>query len=497
MTEHANSLPKRTPFQRIAEAFPTVFALAVMAGGWWTIHLINHAPSTETDGSEAMYEQTAPSTLTLPEGKLKAGHFESAPAESKRLQHMHEVPGRLRYDETRHVDVKAPMDGILSEVMVTPGQQVEAGQLMAVLRSPEIGRARAAVLKQRDVREIAQQMFDRALTLEENLEEMLAIVDRERSMDAIEAAVLNRDLGKYRQDILSAYAKMKLSSELLASVQPLAGSGSISGRAVRERELERQITESAFRTARDQAAFEARQARLEAAADLAEADRQLNLAWQSVETLLGYKENRQTAVLDTEDALSRLEVRAPFPGTVESREFANNERVSRGDSLVELANTDSLYVAASIREGDWSAMSLTPGTKITVSVPALDDSRFEAEIRYLGRQVEADTNAVPLVATIHNDQGLLRPGMFVRVTVPIGEARQVLTINPESVVQHEDQEFVFLDMSGGTFKRVDVSTGQSSDDLIEVTEGLTPGQMVVTHGAFLLKSELLLQSEAE
>jgi hypothetical protein len=56
---------------------------------------------------------------------------------------------------------------------------------------------------------------------------------------------------------------------------------------------------------------------------------------------------------------------------------------------------------------------------------------------------------------------------------------------------------VFVDESGGTFKRVDVSTGQASDEWVEVTEGLQPRQLVVTHGAFLLKSELLLQGESE
>jgi cobalt-zinc-cadmium efflux system membrane fusion protein len=255
------------------------------------------------------------------------------------------------------------------------------------------------------------------------------------------------------------------------------------------------MAENEFRTARDQAKFAATQAKLNAEAKLAEADRQLNLAWQSVETLLGYKEDHSTANLSNEEALSRLEIRAPFAGSIESRGFANNERVARGDSLVVLANTDSLFVSANIRDSDWSAVSLQPETPIHVVVPALNDRVFEARIRYFGREVQADTNSIPLVATIENSEGLLRPGMFVRVTIPIGEARETLSVKPESVVQHENKSFVFVDESGGTFRRVDVATGNASDDWVEVTEGLQPGQLVVTRGAFLLKSELLLQGE--
>jgi cobalt-zinc-cadmium efflux system membrane fusion protein len=167
----------------------------------------------------------------------------------------------------------------------------------------------------------------------------------------------------------------------------------------------------------------------------------------------------------------------------------------RGDSLIVLANTDSLYVAASIRENDWSAVSLKPGTKLSVAVPALNDRIFEASVRYVGREVQSETNSIPVVATISNEEGLLRPGMFVRVTIPIGAPRQALSVKSESVIQHDNQQFVFVDLTGGRFKRVDVSTGQASEEWIEVTKGLSVGQPVVTHGAFLLKSELLLKGE--
>jgi cobalt-zinc-cadmium efflux system membrane fusion protein len=369
--------------------------------------------------------------------------------------------------------------------------------LIAVLRSPEIGQARAEILKRQQERDIAEHILQRELTLAKNLEQVSTMLDQGQSADKIENAFSNSALGAYRQEILSAYSKMRLADELVAKVKPLVASGAIPSRTVREREGERQLAVTAFRTARDQATFAAEQATMKAEADLCHADRQLNLAWQSLETLLGYKENKDTVNLTSEDALSRLEVRAPFAGSVESQGFANNERVMRGDSLVVLANTDSLSVEASIRESDWSAMALQPGAEVSVMVPALDERVFPAKVRYFGREVQADTNSVPLLASIDNSEGLLRPGMFVRVTVPIGPARQALSIKPESVIQHENQKFVFVQMDGGAFKRVDITTGQASDDWVEITEGLSPGQLVVTNGAFLLKSEMLLQGEGE
>jgi multidrug efflux pump subunit AcrA (membrane-fusion protein) len=54
-----------------------------------------------------------------------------------------------------------------------------------------------------------------------------------------------------------------------------------------------------------------------------------------------------------------------------------------------------------------------------------------------------------------------------------------------------------VDLKNGVFKRVNVTTGQASNEWVEITDGLSPGQLVVTNGAFLLKSELLLQGEGE
>jgi len=497
MSEKPAAPAKTDLIATIAKALPTLFVLAMMAGGWLIVHRINEAGRAPHELAVDASDAASPDTLTLPSGKLEAARFEAVPAESRPIQHVHTVPGRIRYDDTKHVDVKAPMDGILAEMLVSPGDQVESGQLLAVLRSAEIGQARAEILKRQQQCEIARQLLQRETMLSKNLAKLSSMLDEGKSMESIEVAFNDLALGSYRQDILTAYSKMRLSSELLAKIEPLANSGSVAGRVLRERESDRQVTETAFRTARDQATFAANQSKLKAEADLAESDRQLNLAWQSVDNLLGYKEDRQKANLSNEDALSRLEVRAPMSGSVESRGFAGNERVMRGSSLVVLANTDSLYVAASIRENDWSAVSLQPGTKLSVTVPALNDREFEASIRYVGREVQSDTNSIPLVATIPNGEGLLRPGMFVRVTIPIGPLRQAISVKPESVIQHDNQQFVFVDLTGGSFKRVDVSTGQASEEWIEVTKGLSIGELVVTHGAFLLKSELLLKGESE
>jgi cobalt-zinc-cadmium efflux system membrane fusion protein len=104
---------------------------------------------------------------------------------------------------------------------------------------------------------------------------------------------------------------------------------------------------------------------------------------------------------------------------------------------------------------------------------------------------------VPLVAELKNTDAHYKPGMFVWVDLPQGEARDALAVPTSAIMRHERKSFVFVPEGADRFRRVGVTTGIESGDFVEVTRGLTVGQQVVSRGAFVLKSELLLEKEAE
>lgn len=491
------SIKLRTLQSVAKKIVPPAVVIGLLAVGWLGIHELNSetqansSPSTETSSGL----ESESSVIALPESKVRNGKISAEPIEEQYIQHVHIVPGRIRYDEMRHVDIKAPVDGVLTQLLVKPGEHVTQGQLLAVLNSPTVGEARSTLVRREADLLLAKRSFDRASSICENLNRYLAAIDAGKNLDSLEDQFSQVAMGNYRRQIVSVYSRLLLARELSDNVQPLAETGSIAGRTIRERSAEVEIARAEYLSARDQAAFEAAQVELEAKANLEEAQRQLKIAQQALETLLGYPDSG--ALEQVPSMLSRLEVRAPFAGTVESRFVAENERVIRSDSLLVLADTRSLYVAADIRENDWAAITLEPGEILTVSIPAIPDATFQARVHYVGREVAVDSNAVSLVATIDNAQGLLRPGMFVHVEIPLGDESRALAVSPESIVQHDDQSFVFVELADNRFQKVNVSTGKTSDQWVEVTYGLAPGQLVVNQGAFLLKSEMLLEGEVE
>ncbi len=90
----------------------------------------------------------------------------------------------------------------------------------------------------------------------------------------------------------------------------------------------------------------------------------------------------------------------------------------------------------------------------------------------IGREVDIQTNAVPLIAELPNPNGLLRPGMFVSVRVPMSQPRQALVIPESALAEHESQQFVFIPEGGANLSQSQHYTGMRSGEKIEVVSGL-------------------------
>ena len=432
--------------------------------------------------------------VKLTEGKLRSAQLKTATVEQRRLRDVRSVPGRVQYNAAKHVALRTPTDGILTKVAVKPGDVVSQGQLLAVLSSPEIGTARADVLKRQAELSLAVRKNERQQQVHDNLQELFALLQANTDFEQAERAFEQRSLGEYREKLFSAYSKFRLAETLSEQVKPLAVQGAVPGKTVQTRASDRQIAEAAFRTACEQTAFEARQHRDEVQLAVEDARRRLLISQQHLQTLLGYEEHVSG---NPDSPLSNLEVRAPFPGTIERCQCSQSDRVSHSDTLFVLADTTVLWIAADVRESDWPAVELSRTDELAVEIPAIPDRRFPARLHYVGREVSLESNSVPLVAIIDNRDGALRPGMFVRVSVPVGKPREVVAIPPQAVMQHAGEKFVFVAEGKRTYRKVDVALGQTDKNWVEVTAGPKAGQKIVADGAFLLKSELLLEGEKE
>jgi len=497
----------------------------LVAGGlawWWlaTHHIDGSggshgagAPDGEAGPARAAAQARAAvvETVALPRGADPTA-IGLVPVEPRPLRPHVTVPGRLDYDARYRLDYAAPVDGIVSRVMVQVRQRVRRGDSLAEVSSPDVGAARNDVRRREDDRRIERKAADWATTIAGNVESLLAALAGQPPLEQVEQTFQDRVLGTYREKILSAYSRLLFVEKVNASTRKLGEGGVLSGRIVEERTSNLEVAKANFEAACEEALFLTRQERDRAQAKLAEADRLVQIAREHLRTLVGSRlealaggdGDRAEADLrgtdpagddEADGSLSSLVLRTPFDGVVEDVFVARGERVKAGDRIFVVADTATLWVRAQIHERQWTAVEVSEGQEVRVKVPGSPEHDTAARISHVGAVVEAESRSVPLVATLENNDAHYKPGMFVWVDLPQGEPREALTVPAAAVMRHAGRSFVFVPVAGGRYRRQDVETGLDADDVVEITRGLEAGQEVVSRGAFLLKSELLLEKE--
>lgn len=467
-------------------------AVAIIVGGC-------NRPTVETSQeSKQNAEQAAAAPLDqvlLSAAAKEAANIRTQVAALQEVPDIRVVPGRLQYDDRRHVKVRVATASVVVQIDVKPGDRVTKGQTLAVISSPELGEARADVLKRKAELTIAQRKYHWEAQIETNLRPLVSAIQKHAAVAELQKQFSSTVLGESREKLFSAYTRFALADSLLKNADSANTAGVLATRTIQERTSERQAAEAALQAACEQATFDAEQHRDQAALIAADAQRRSDISSQHLRTLLGYDPIDNSAEKTTDKDLSLAEVKAPFAGTIERRSFSTSERVQPNDELFVLADTTTLWMVADVREQDWMAINLPAGTPVSVHIPAIPDRQFTAKIHFIGREVSTDSNAISIVAEMENPDAILRPGLYVQATINLGSTTPILVVPAAAIVTHNQQSFVFVQAGDNTFRRVNVTAGRKTDDWVEIQKGLQAGDPVVIQGAFTLKSELLLEPE--
>jgi multidrug efflux pump subunit AcrA (membrane-fusion protein) len=484
-----------------------VVLLAVVGGGSvWGTRIWSGKP----DEAEATPPPAkSPTTVVLTPEKAAALLIRCEPAERREMQELCSVPGRLGYRRIRRVELRVPVDAVVQEVKVKPGVVVAAGTPLALLTSPGVGLARAEVEKSESELKIANRSQEWNDAITRNLGELLTYLRKQPQSPDVEEKFNDKLLGDHRQNVLPAYSKFILAQKIWEIAEKLVQKAAGSEKAARQAQADRDIAWENFLAISEQSEFDAWQAREKAAQARTYARSLVDVSRKKLEMMLGeFSKPDDDGPADQASTeaieLTRFFMVAPFAGTVEQRLASDAQRVEAGTLLFVVANTDVLEVSAEIREGDWRKVSPYlrdgEGKTLKINVPYVgEDREFEATIDYVGRFVDDQNKAVPLVAQVDNAQHELLPGMFARIMIPAGEVALELVVPEAALLTSDGQDFVFVadEHEERTYHRVDVQVGMRAAKRVTITSGLTAGQRVVVAKAATLKNELLLEPEEE
>jgi len=206
----------------------------------------------------------------------------------------------------------------------------------------------------------------------------------------------------------------------------------------------------------------------------------------------------------SDDELGRLErsrkirsvvpIVAPFAGRVIGRNLTRGEVVETTEKLFVVADLSEVWVRANIPEKDIPfvhSVHASGGTQAEVRINAYPKETFKGTITYVGDVLDPVTRTMQLRLELPNPEGRLKPEMFATIRL-FSESQPDRLAVPDSALQRDQGRiYVFVQRSANEYEVREVQIGESNGTYTSILGGLSEGEPVVTHGAFVLKSELI------
>jgi len=220
-------------------------------------------------------------------------------------------------------------------------------------------------------------------------------------------------------------------------------------------------------------------------------DRQKNLWNQKIGSEIQYLQaqtqmiSAQKAVAQIKAQIAKTVIRAPFSGTIDELFVEKGEVVSASQQgLMRIVNLGSMYVSTSIPETYIGKLKV--GTEVDVYLTSLGKT-YKGKVRQIGNFINPNNRSFGIEVSVPNPENLLRPNQVAKLKV-IDYVNKNAIVVPTNVLQKDGQKNTYLytvvNSNGktGIAKKTIVKTGQSSDNVTEILQGIDSKAIIVTEG---------------
>jgi membrane fusion protein, heavy metal efflux system len=366
-------------------------------------------------------------TLQIDADTMRDLRITIAPVETRTAAETLTLLGELGVNEEAYAEVSAPLAARVTRLVAAAGDDVRAGQALVVLQSREIGEALGALHGATARVTLARQALERRRTLAAER------ITPQRSVEEAEAELVSAEAAERA-------ARASLHAIGVTPARPAATAARDSG------------------------------------------------------TTIGSGRDADSGTGAGDE--SGLVLRAPVGGTVLERSVAIGQLADPARSLFRIAHLGTLWLTVHAFERD--AVRLSRGTAARVSFAALPGQTFAGTIARVGQQVDQSSRTVAVRIDLPNPQRRLKPGMSASAAVPIGaNGDRVLTVPAAALQRVGERWCVFVPdpdakpgSTTGRFHIRAVARGRELDGEVEILDGLSATDRVVSDGAFVLKAEL-------
>jgi HlyD family secretion protein len=335
--------------------------------------------------------------------------------------------------------------------LVNRGSRVHEGELLAILENRDL------VAAAQD----AQGAYDQA----------------QASYETTTAASLPQEMQKAEADVQQAKQALDAQEKVFESRQQLFEQG-----ALPRKELDQSRVD--ITAARNQYAIA--QKRL---GDLQAIGKQ-----QEIKAAAGQLESAKGKYMGAQAQVSYSEIRSPISGVVTDRPLYPGEMATAGTPLLTVMELSSVIAKAHIPQGE--AYALRVGDPGTMTVPGFDEP-IPGKITVISPALDPNSTTVEVWLEANNPKNKLRPGTSVELSLTAQTIRDALVVPGTALLTTpEGTSTVMLAGPDGLAHQQTVRIGIRNGDQVQILEGLTAGEKVITTGAYGLPDKTKIKVEA-
>ncbi len=194
---------------------------------------------------------------------------------------------------------------------------------------------------------------------------------------------------------------------------------------------------------------------------------------------------------ETRETTKALTFTSPVSGVVTLKDVVEGATLEPGAVPYEITDLNVVWVMADAYQPDLAQVHV--GTRASMSFEALPDRVIIGTVAFVDPILDVQSRTAKVRLEVQNEDGELKPGMFGEVMFR-GESRESLTIPSDALIPTGRGFYVFVELGEGRFEPRSVKLGEKSSDRVEIVEGLSEGESVVTRANFLVDSESSLRA---
>lgn len=194
------------------------------------------------------------------------------------------------------------------------------------------------------------------------------------------------------------------------------------------------------------------------------------------------------AALDTAELdLQYTRVTAPVSGRA-GRALVTRGNLANADQslLTTVVSVDPVHVYFEADEKSAFSSQQLPDNGhprgVRIALGGDDSSQYQGELDFVDNHLNPGTGTLQYRAVLNNPEGLIKPGQFARVEMPVAKLDRALLVSHKAVLTDQDRRYVYVVDENNLVAARQVTTGRQVDDLLVIREGLNSGDMVIING---------------